>query len=724
MKLHETENKLADYGRRIWTPSWLTDRPKTLRVAFRVVAIMLLTIFLFWLILFVTKGRFLQGPFESYMSGSSERDVNVDGDFQLYFAPISIKFLAEDIRVENTPWAGDKDFFAAKRIELYASPLSMLFGKTRVSSLTLQDANVDLRWNDKRTANNWTFGDPDTTSDFIIPQIERARISGTQVSYIDPLFELRADIGVETVKATDSNFENDIQFSGNGTLRKKPFTLSGSLQSPNATLAGGENKLAATMRSSDTRVDVTGTLPGATVIEGSKLKTKATGPDLADLMDFLGVAVPASRTYRLNSDLTYAQNEWRFTNINGVIGESDLSGKLTASFPKNRLYLDADLKTKTLDIVDIGPILGYDPALLEARGTEGIIRNVGGRPTVLPDAPLRTEALKRFDARIKYNASNIRAESFPISNIDLLMTLDNNLLKLSPAKFNIAGGTLTANVTINARNAPVLTDYDITLSPTRMGRLLAKFGVEDNGTTGTIKARVQLKGTGDSIRESLSTSRGRIAMIMPQGTIVTGNAQLAELDIGVFAQKMFEDKLDKPIALNCGLIGFTVRSGIAAADPILLDTSKNVIVGRGGFSFRTEALDLAVRADGKKFSLFSGQSPIGINGYFAEPGINPISDQLLGRAGLGIGLAAVATPLAGMLAFVDVGDAKSAACGPVLNGARAVSQKTTGGKPRDDVGRGTTAKDEDGKQSEDERKDQRDKLLKGEKKEKKFLGIF
>ena len=177
---------------------------------------------------------------------------------------------------------------------------------------------------------------------------------------------------------------------------------------------------------------------------------------------------------------------------------------------------------------------------------------------------------------------------------------------------------------------------------------------------------------------------------------------------------MFEDKLKEPVRINCGLVGFTVRGGVAAADPILIDTSKNVILGRGGFSFRTEGVDLAIRADGKKFSLFSGQSPVGIGGTFAHPKLDVISNQLLGRAGAGLGLAVVATPVAGILAFVDVGDAKAAACGPVLAGATAAAQRTTKGAPRDDVGHGTTAKEENGKASGGERKTQR----------KKFLGIF
>ena len=138
------------------------------------------------------------------------------------------------------------------------------------------------------------------------------------------------------------------------------------------------------------------------------------------------------------------------------------------------------------------------------------------------------------------------------------------------------------------------------------------------------------------------------------------------------------------------------------------------MTGRGGFSFRNESLDLAFRADGKKISLFSGQSPVGITGYFAKPGINVISPELMARGGAAAALGVAATPLAAVLAFVDVGDAKGAACGPVLAGANAQAQRTKGGKPRDDVGRGTTAKDEEGKGSKAEKKSQ----------DKKFLGIF
>ena len=67
------------------------------------------------------------------------------------------------------------------------------------------------------------------------------------------------------------------------------------------------------------------------------------------------------------------------------------------------------------------------------------------------------------------------------------------------------------------------------------------------------------------------------------------------------------------------------------ADPILIDTTKNVITGRGGFSFATEQMDMAFRADGKKFSLVSGQSPVQIGGYFSAAKLNVISPELCAK---------------------------------------------------------------------------------------------
>jgi len=671
-------------------------------------------IVLAWAVLYITKGRFLRHPFETVASRLSERDVKVAGDFQLYFNPVNIKFYAEGLTVSNPAWASRPTFFSADKVDTNLSTFTMLFGRKRVNWLDMINGDVDLEWDAQAKRNTWTFGDPNAKGEPLeLPLIRRGLIAGTDIRYRDPVMRIAADIKVETVKATDTKFAEDIRFSGGGTARGRPFNLSGSLMSPNETVAGGRNRFALAANTGPTRMTVAGTLAGPTRLEGADLSMGVRGPNARLLFDIIGVAVPDTRAYRFVSHLTKDGGAWKFTHIRGMFGRSDLAGRMTITMPDNRVMLDADLATQTVDIIDVAPFIGYNPDEA-AKGTAAIVRKVNGTPRILPDARLRLDAVRAFDAHVDYTVRRVRAESLPVSNIALTLDLNKSLLRLSPLTFDMACGHVASDIIIDARRNPVFTDYDIRLSPTPLGVLLAGFGVEESGTTGTVKARIKMTGTGNSVQESLASANGRIAFILPKGTFWTRNIQLSELDVGTFVWKMFQKKLKKPVEINCGLVAFTVRDGIAAADPILIDTQKNVMLGRGGFSFKNESMDLAFRADSKKFSLFAGQSPVGIKGYFAKPGFDPISKQLLARAGAGIGLAVVASPVAAVLAFVDVGDAKSAACGPVLAGAHATAQRTTKGKPRDDVGKGTTAKSEDGGRSKASEARQK----------KKFLGIF
>ncbi|WP_404373861.1 AsmA family protein [Sphingomonas sp. MMS24-J45] len=685
------------------------------RIARNVVIGVVLALFLAWLVLYITKGRFLKGTFERIASAQTERRVSVAGDFQLYFDPITIHFRAEGLRVSNPAWTSKPDLYAAKAIDARIAPLSLLFGKRHFHTLDLADSTIDLEWNRAHTQNSWTFGSKTKGKPLDLPRIDLATVKGTALRYVDPRMRLRTDLTFASVTSSDARIGDAVRFSGSGHIRDTPFTLRGALLSPNATVARGRNKLVLAADAANDHIDLTGTLPSLAEIEDVPLQVSARGRNLADLLGIIGVAIPMTRDYRVAAQLVKSDTTYDFTKLTGRFGNSDLAGGFTVKVIEPRLHIAAKLTTRSLDIVDAAPFIGYNPDVVATKGAVAAAAATGAGPArILPDAALPIDALKNFDADLRYTIGVVKSRNVPISDVDLTLSLKDRLLKLSPLTFAMARGRVTSDIAFNARTRPTQARYDIRLSPTPMARLLAGYGVDEAGTSGVIKGRLQLQGVGDTLHDSLATARGRIALVIPKGTFWTRNVQLAELDIGTFAQKMFQGRLKEPVRINCGLIGFSVRNGVAAADPILIDTEKSVIVGRGGFSFKNEALDLAFRADGKRISIFSGQSPVGLNGSFAKPGIDVISPQLIERAGLGLGLAVFATPVAGVLAFVDVGDAKSAACGPVLAAQPATAQRTTKGAPRDDVGRGTTAKAEDGNKTSSERKGQR----------KKFLGIF
>ena len=132
--------------------------------------------------------------------------------------------------------------------------------------LDMAGAKVDLAWDKARKRNTFTFGDGSQPKQkFELPDIVRAQVVRTTVDYLDPLLFLKTRIRIETVRAADTRFAENIRFTGNGTLRDKPFTLAGSLLSPNETVGGGANRLRMTARAGATRLDISGTLPGATL---------------------------------------------------------------------------------------------------------------------------------------------------------------------------------------------------------------------------------------------------------------------------------------------------------------------------------------------------------------------------------------------------------------------------------------------------------------------------
>lgn len=681
-------------------------RRRRLHVAVKVALGVLGILFAIWLILFITKGRFLKHPVENIASSLTEREVAVKGDFQLYFAPFKIKFLAEGLTVSNPKWATRPHLFIARRIDTRIAPLALLFGNWRLYWLDLTDGAVDLEWNARRTANTWTFDSDGNAEPLELPTIDRATLRDTSVRYRDPVLQLLADLDFASVRSSGAKIGEAVRFTGKGRLRETPFTLAGALLTPDATVRRGRNKLELQARAANNIIDISGTLPSLADIEGVPLSTRARGRNAAELLGIIGVVIPRTRAYRLTATLVKQDRLYRFDALNGRFGASDIAGRFTVNMSGPRVHVDATLATKTLDIIDVSPFIGYNPDVVAARGVQAAAAATGAAPArLLPDASLRAEGLRAFDADVRYTAARLRSDSIPLSDLSVTVDLDDGLLELSPLELTMARGKLISDIAIDWRRRPAVTRYDIRLASTPMAQLLKGFGVAEAGTSGTVRGRIQLTGTGDALHDSLASSSGRIAFVIPRGTFTTRNVQLSELDFGTFIQKMFENKLKEPVQINCGLVAFTVRRGVAAADPILIDTRKNVIAGRGGFSFGTEQMDLGFRADGKKFSLVSAQSPVGIGGYFSQPSLNVISPELLGRAGAGLGLAVLAAPPAALLAFIDIGDAKSAACGPVLQGATASGQRTTKGKPRDDVGNGKAPTD-------------------GGKDKKKFLGIF
>ncbi|WP_166430553.1 AsmA family protein [Polymorphobacter arshaanensis] len=638
-----------------------TTRLTPLRILGGVALVLLALCVAAYAYLYVTRGRFLKGPFVRVATEMSGRAVTIDGDFQLYLDP-HIRFVAEGLRVANPGWAHDPALVTTRHIDLSMNFWSALFGNRAIRSVIIDGGAFGLE-RDKRGRNSWSF---DSTAPLDIPPIDVATVTGTGVHYRDDLRRIDVKLRLGDIAATDKRIERPLTFTGSGTAMGAPFKVTGALTTPQTTITGGRTGLDLHVTVADTKVDVTGTLPGATRLDGADLRLVAAGRNLQTPFALIGITVPQTRPYRISAALTKSGDEFRFTRIGGKFGDSDIAGKLTIRRPEGRLRIDGALSSKVLDILDIGPWLGYSPERLDAMGGKGAVTVVAGRPRVLPDTPLAIDGLRDYDAHLTYTAARLRTGTAVITGIDADVTLDHSLLRLAPVAFNLAGGRMVFAVLLNARVKPVVTDYDVLIGPLPLGRLLSSFDVVNSGTTATVHGRIKLRGTGDTVRKSLGTATGRVALVFPTGTLWVRNVELAKLDLQNYLFAVFGRKLKHPTEIRCGLIAFTMVNGIGTADPILFDTKRAVFRGTGQINVRDETMALSVQGDSKEFSLFSGQSPIAISGSFVAPRVNPISGKLIGRAAAAVALGVALTPVAAILAFVDLGDGKDTDCAPVL----------------------------------------------------------
>src|SRR3546814_13557333 len=105
----------------------------------------------------LTKGRFLKSPAERIATRLTGREVKVTGDFQLYFNPFNIKFLAEGLTVANPDWAEGRHLFSATLIDSSIATLPLLWEERRFTWLRLDGANVPF-WGTAKGRQPGTLG--------------------------------------------------------------------------------------------------------------------------------------------------------------------------------------------------------------------------------------------------------------------------------------------------------------------------------------------------------------------------------------------------------------------------------------------------------------------------------------------------------------------------------------------------------------------------------------
>lgn len=619
-----------------------------------VALLVLLCTFLTW--------NWARGPVERMVSSATGREFRIDGNLDIDFLPIEIN--AEKVYFGNADWSEQPAMLKLQRVDMRVRFWPLFAGRFTLPRVSVEQPWLRLeRSNDGRA--NWVLGEPCQSG--TCPQrlrILQIHARGGRLEVREPTLQTALDIDFESTTPENRDALAPLVLEGRGTYRGAPFEVAGRIDSP-LELRGKSQpyQLDLTAQAGQTRARASGTLTDPLQTENIALQFEMSGPDLAQLYEFVGLVLPETPPYSLKGRLARHGNRISYEDFAGTVGDSDLSGTATVDIGGKRPRLTAALHSDVLDFDDLAGFIGGKPAsgkgetASAAQKQAGAAKRASGK--LLPSKPIELDKLRVMDADVTLDAKRVESPKLPVESLNAHLVLEDGLLVLQPFELGAAGGRLTGVVSFDARQAPADVDINLQVQNLQLPRLMPRAKLLQD-SLGSISGAVNLAGKGDSAATILATSSGELGVIMGQGRMSNLLLEIAGLDV---AEALgFLIGKDQQVTLRCAYADFAVTDGIAVARSVAFDTTDTALLIRGDFSFREETLDLTLVPRPKDMSPISIRTPLKIGGTFADPAIAPKGGPLLLRGAAVAALAAIAPPLA-LLGLVETGPGKDTHCG-------------------------------------------------------------
>ncbi len=392
------------------------------------------------------------------------------------------------------------------------------------------------------------------------------------------------------------------------------------------------------------------------------------GPNLANLYVLTSIPFPATPAYKLAAQFDRKATRFEFSGIEGRIGDSDLEGKLVVDKVNDRRKVTADLQSRRLVFSDLLAVIGGGPkASVVKASAKAPAPIVSGR--MMPDATLYKDRLRSIDADLRYRAVSVVTGKYPLRKFALDLTLDDGLLTMNPIAFDFPQGRLAGTVRIDGRKAVPTTDLDVRLTNLGIQQFMPSKAGQPPALEGTLEARAQLHGVGDSIHKAASTANGKVVMVIPHGKVRQAFAELLGINVANGLYLLLSND-PRETDLRCAVAQFDVKNGLMSVNNAVFDTGVVRATGRGTVNLSEETLDLRLDGQPKKPRILRVWAPILLKGTLLHPRPGIDAAKVAGQVGLAAVVGSVLAPLAAILPFIDGGLAKDADCAALIGEAK------------------------------------------------------
>lgn len=608
----------------------------------------------------------LRGPVNRYVSEQTGRKFEITRrlDVGLGWGQATVKL--DGIEFANPSWARDPYLVKADRAEFDIRVWPLIRSKVVIPRLLLFSPTLGLQMeaDGRRT---WALG-KDTSDPGTVPDIGLIQVDTGVVDFLAK--HLAVDLHVD-LSYDSSRGEMPLDYRIKGRYKGQPLTASGRTGNVLQINAAGAPPFPMEINAAagQTQLKAAGTVAELSGLDGIDAKFEIKGQTLGALYPLLGIALPQTSPYVLSGKLGKRGKLWQATGLNGRLGLSDIAGDMRFDQAGQLPYLAGELRSRVMDMDDLGPLIGLQPTARTANAVEGVappptitqVRRPGGK--VLPATPLDFERVRAMNADVKYTADRIRnVRDIPLERGSVQVKLANGVLTLDPLDLGMAGGRFAGAIRIDASKSPADIRASLDLRAMQLARLFPKLETTGN-SVGRLDGRINLSGSGSTVANWLGGVSGDVA-------VMSGRGQFGNL-LPVFATLVGGDIIkfvlrgDRNVELRCAALAFDVNKGLMTGRTMMVDTTNAVFIATGQANLATEGLDFVIHPEPKSKNILSIRTPLVLNGTFGAPKGGLQAGPLAGRGLAALALGAV-NPLLALAATVETGPGADSDCKGVL----------------------------------------------------------
>ena len=632
-----------------------------------------------------------RGLIEEQARAATGRELVLAGELDLRLLSLSPALIVDDVTLKNASWGTRPDMVTLRRLEAEVALLPLFSGNLTVKRLVLVAPEIFLE-TDKKGRGNWIFTpdkaaptpeetpedisneDASTTSATAsLPVVNEARIENARLTFRDGVTETEQHFVLQHLGAHARDAASPLTLEGAGDVDGAAFDFTARLGAPSALLKGTEPYgVKVTAHAGGAELYLDGTIKEPLAGSGLDIQATVSGGDLSALGAVAGASLPALGPYRVSGRVSDIKSGYGLRSLEAALGDSDLSGDLTIALG-GRTRLTAKLKSRLLNLADFS-----DPAAASKETSEEDKKRLFS-----PD-PLPLDGLRGLDVDLSLGAERLVADKLILEDLNLKLALDKGILVLRPLNVHLASGTLSGDLALNASQPQTSLNLNVTMKELDMGALLSALSGSQL-LSGTARAKLALRGKGESVAALMAGLQGKTSFVMEKGVLHDSTFDLLSADLLKSITPWAGSKDSN--ALNCAVSRFDIRAGMAVSQALLVDTSNVSVSGEGGVNLASEAIDITLTPRTRDLSLMSLAVPIKIGGTLADPSAAPDMSAVVTSVVKGV-TKGVAVPVTGAVTGTAgvVGDILTAPLGLFGDGdKKAAKKEQAAATPSDDL---------------------------------------